>query len=161
MLPKASLVAMLFASVTTLAVYGLAEESAAPAHVMLAPDDVKWGEAPPMLPPGAKTAVLYGDPTKPGMFILRAKTPAGYKIPAHSHPNDETVTVISGTFMMGMGDKLDAKAAKQIPPGGFARMPAKSNHFAISQTETVIQVAAMGPLEFNYVDPKDDPRNAR
>ena len=161
MLPRASLSALLFALVTTLAVHGFAAEAAPAAHTMLTPDAVKWGEPPPMLPAGAKMAVLYGDPGKPGLFVIRAKTPAGYKIPAHSHPSDETVTVLSGTLMMGMGDKLDAKVAKPLPPGAFAMMPANTNHFAISKTATVIQVVAMGPLEFNYVDPKDDPRNAK
>lgn len=160
MLLRASLSAMLFTLVTTLAAYSFADEAAAPTHAMLTSDDVKWGAPPPMLPPGAQMAVLYGDPGKPGMFVIRAKTPAGYKIPAHSHPSDETVTVLSGTFLMGMGDKLDANVAKPLPAGAFAMMPAKTNHFAISKTDTVIQVVAMGPLEFTYVDPKDDPRNA-
>ena len=161
MLSRASLSALLLVWVTTLAVHGFADEAAAPAHTMLTSGDVKWGEPPPMLPPGAKMAVLYGDPAKPGLFVIRAKTPAGYKIPAHSHPSDETVTVLSGTLMMGMGDKLDAKVAKPLPAGAFAMMPARTNHFAISKTDTVIQVVAIGPLEFNYVDPRDDPRNAK
>ena len=161
MLLRATPSAMLFALVTTLAVHSFADEATAPAHTMLTSADVKWGAPPPMLPAGARMAVLYGDPGKPGLFVIRAKTPAGYRIPAHSHPSDETVTVLSGTLMMGMGDKLDAKRAKPLPAGAFAMMPANTNHFAISKTATVIQVVAMGPLEFNYVDPKDDPRNAK
>jgi len=148
------------AIVTLLAPPCFAADAATPVHVMLAPKDVKWGPAPPMLPPGSKSAVLYGDPTKPGLFIIRASLHGGYQIPAHSHPTDETVTVISGTFLMGMGDKLDPAKATPIPEGGFAMMPAGTNHFAIAKTAAVVQVTAMGPLEFNYVNPKDDPRNA-
>ena len=158
MLQKTS--ALLFAIVATLVAYGFAADATPPAHVMLAPDDVKWGPASPMLPPGSKSAVLYGDPAKPGLFIIRASLPGGYQIPAHSHPSDETVTVVSGTFLMGMGDKLDPAKAKPLPQGGFAMMPAGTNHFAIAKTAAVVQIAAMGPLQFNYVDPKDDPRNA-
>ena len=158
--PRANLSALLFAVVTTLAAYGFAADATAPAHVMLAPDDLKWGPGSPMLPPGSKSVVLYGDPAKPGLFIIRASLPGGYQIPAHSHPSDETVTVLSGMFLMGMGDKLDPTKATQLPEGGFAMMPAGVNHFAIAKTAAVVQVAAMGPLQFNYVNPKDDPRNA-
>src|SRR5262245_44126926 len=108
MLQKLSLSAMLFASVASLAARSLAGEAGAPAHTMLTSADVKWGPPPPMLPAGSEMAVLYGDPGKQGLFVIRAKMPAGYRIPAHSHPSDETVTVLSGTFMMGMGDKIDA-----------------------------------------------------
>jgi quercetin dioxygenase-like cupin family protein len=102
-------------------------------------------------------AVLYGDPSKDGMFVIRAKLPANYKIPAHSHPTDETVTVLTGTLMIGMGDKLVAANAKAFPAGSLIVAPAKANHFVLSKQPVVIQVAAMGPLRFNYVDPADDP----
>jgi quercetin dioxygenase-like cupin family protein len=140
-----------------LAAPGFADEAAAPTHIMVTPGDIKWGEGPPSLPHGFKMAVLYGDPGKAGLFILRGKVPAGYKIPAHSHPTDELVSVVSGTVMMGMGDKLDVKAAKSLPAGGFAVMPAKTNHFLISKTEAVVQVTSMGPFVVNYVNPEDDP----
>jgi quercetin dioxygenase-like cupin family protein len=139
---------------------GLADQPAPPTHTMLTPADIQWGEGPPSLPPGAKMAVVYGDPGKPGLFILRARMPANYKIPAHWHPTDETVTVLSGTIMMGMGDKLDAAKAKALPAGSSATMPAKNNHFAMTKKETVIQVTAMGPFEITYVNPDDDPRKA-
>jgi hypothetical protein len=58
------------------------------AHVVMAPSELQWGDAPRTLPPGAKVAVLAGDPTKPGLFILRLRLPANYKIPAHWHPTD-------------------------------------------------------------------------
>ncbi|MDB4970669.1 MAG: Cupin region [Myxococcales bacterium] len=140
----------------------LADEAAAPsaAHTMLTPDQIKWGEGPPSLPPGAKMAVLYGDPSKPAMFIMRAKLPAGYKIPAHWHPTDENITVLSGVFLMGMADKLDATKAKTYPSGSFINMPAKTHHFAMTGAETVIEIASMGPFEVNYINPAVDPRNA-
>src|SRR4051812_4185141 len=101
----------------------------APGHLMMTPADIKWGPAPPTMPAGAQMTVLYGDPAKSGaLFIVRLKTPANYKIPAHWHPTDENMTVLSGTFMMGMGDKLDPAAAKPYPPGSFLVAPAKTNH---------------------------------
>jgi len=136
-----------------------AEEGAA--HTMMAPADVKWGEVPPTLPRGAKMAVVYGDPGKAGaMFVLRLKMPAGYKVPPHWHPTDETISVVSGTALMGMGDKLDAKAAKPLSAGGFAVMPAKEHHYVIAKTETVVQVSSMGPFVVNYINPEDDPSKA-
>jgi quercetin dioxygenase-like cupin family protein len=69
--------------------------------------DLKWGPAPPIFAKGAQMAVLSGDPSKPGKFVIRLKVPAGYKFAAHHHPTDEYVTVITGDMSLGMGDKLD------------------------------------------------------
>ena len=102
-------------------------------------------------------AVLYGDPSKDGMFVIRAKLPANYRIPAHSHPTDEIVTVLSGTLMIGMGDKLVAANAKAFPAGSLIVAPAKANHFVLTKQPVVIQVSAMGPLQFNYVEPGGRP----
>lgn len=125
---------------------------------MLTPGDIKWGDAPPVFPKGAKMAVLYGDPAKAGeLFIVRLKVPAGYKIPAHWHPTDENVTVISGTFNMGMGDKLDPAKAKAFPAGSFAVAPAKVNHFAFTKQGAIVEVSAIGPFAMTYVNPADDP----
>ena len=125
---------------------------------MLTPSDIKWGDAPPVFPKGAKMAVLYGDPSKPGeLFIVRLKMPAGYKIPAHWHPTDENVTVISGTFSMGMGDKLDPAKSKAFPAGSFAVAPAKVNHFAFAKGAAIVEVSAIGPFAMTYVNPADDP----
>ena len=130
-----------------------------PAHIFL-PGDLKWGPAPAVLPAGAKLAVLAGDPGKSGLFIVRLKFPANYKIPAHWHPTDEHVTVVSGAFSAGMGDKLDETKMKTLPPGGFGTMPAKMNHFAMVKAETVIELTAMGPFQMTYVNPADDPTKA-
>lgn len=126
-------------------------------HVMLAPGDVKWGDAPPILPAGAKFAVLYGDPGKEGLYVVRLRLPAGYKIAAHWHPVDENVTVLSGSFAMGMGDKLDAAKTRAFPAGSFLVMPGKMNHFALAKGETTVEVAGMGPFTLTYVNPDDDP----
>jgi uncharacterized RmlC-like cupin family protein len=99
---------------------------------------------------------MYGDPSKPGLFIVRLKVPANYKIMPHSHPTDENVTIVSGSVAFGMGDKLDTKA-KAMPAGSFVSMPAKMHHFAFSTKESVVEVSAMGPFQIDYVDPKDDP----
>lgn len=88
-------------------------------------DTLQWGPAPPVLPEGAQIAVLSGDPGKRGPFTIRLKVPAGYKIPAHSHPTFEAVTVISGDFNIGMGDKLDEAKAKIMAAGSFVDLPAK------------------------------------
>src|SRR4026207_136635 len=94
-----------------------------PAHVMENPSAAKWGPAPPMLPPGAQIAVLAGDPTKPVPYTVRLKCPANYAIPAHSHPPDENVTVVSGELFIGMGTRLDRKSSMGLGVGGFALMP--------------------------------------
>jgi hypothetical protein len=121
----------------------------------------KWGPAPPLLPPGAQIAVLEGNPMAAAPYSVRLKFPANYDIPAHWHPTDENVTVVTGTFYMGMGDKLDRNAGQPLGPGGFAQAPAKVNHFAFTKgSEVTIVLHGIGPVEFNYVNPSDDPRNA-
>ena len=118
---------------------------------------IKWGPAPPGLPPGSQAAVLSGDPTKTGLFVMRAKLPAGYKVPPHWHPTDETVTVLSGDLTLGMGDKIDPKTAETLTAGGFIVAGAKMHHYATSKDGAVIQIAAEGPFMITYVNPADDP----
>jgi len=137
--------------------------SAAPAHDekdhhVVTPEDVKWVDAPPSLPPGAKIAVLEGDPTKEGHFVMRAKMPDGYRIMPHTHPKDERVTVLSGTLHMGMGEKFDEKATKPMAAGSYGRTGAGVKHFAYTKGETIIQVHGQGPWVVDYVNPADDPR---
>ncbi len=119
--------------------------------------DLKWGPAPAVFPKGAQMAVLSGDPGKEGIFVVRLKMPAGYEIPAHHHPTDEYVTVVSGDLSLGMGDKLDKKTSAHLAVGGFAEAPANMNHFAWSKSGAVVQIIAAGPFAMTYVDPKDDP----
>ena len=129
-----------------------------PAHVMENLGTAKWGPAPPMLPPGAQIAVLAGDPTKSGPYTVRLKFPANYDIPAHSHPGDENVVVVSGELFMGMGTRLDRKTGMGLGVGGYALMPANANHFAYTRSETTIVLYGVGPVDFKYVNPADDPR---
>jgi len=130
-------------------------------HIMVMPADIKWVDAPPSLPPGAKAAVIEGDPKAVGLFTMRIKLPADYMIKPHWHPADEHITVIEGSFYMGVGEKFDEKAAKEIPTGGFAVMLTGTRHYAFSKKECIIQLHGMGPWGINYVNPADDPRNKK
>jgi len=130
-------------------------------HVMFAAADLKWSDAPPSLPAGAKIAVLEGDPGKPGPFTIRLQMPAGYKIPPHTHPTAERITMISGTSSFGMGPKFDEAAGHEMAAGGFVIMPSGMEHFAWSKGGCVAQVHSTGPFEIKYVNPADDPRGAK
>ena len=102
-----------------------------------------------------------GDPSKEGLYALRLKVPKGYRIPPHTHPTQEVITVISGTINLGMGETADPAKAKALPAGTFYVMPPGMPHFAYFEEETIIQGNAIGPSVINYVNPADDPRNAK
>jgi quercetin dioxygenase-like cupin family protein len=118
-----------------------------------------WAPAPNFVPDGAQIAVLSGDPSKDGLYVVRLKLPAGYKVPAHNHPTTEMVTVISGDFNLGMGDKLDEEKGMRLTAGGYAEAPAKMNHYAWASSPTVVQIHGQGPFAITYVNPADDPRS--
>jgi quercetin dioxygenase-like cupin family protein len=122
------------------------------------PASIKWGPGPAALPKGAQAAVLSGDPAKEGMFTIRLKFPAGYKVAPHHHASDELVTVISGHVWRGMGDSFDTKKMVHMFPGAYAVMPKGMNHYVSTRTGAIVQVTAHGPFEVVYVNPKDDPR---
>ena len=143
-----------FVLVLTGATGALAEDMKMPVNA----SQVKWGPAPDALPKGAQIAVLSGDPTKDGLYVVRLKLPAGYKVAAHNHPTNEMLTVISGNFHLGMGDKLDEKKGMVLTAGGFAEAPAKMNHYAWTTSPTVVQIHGPGPFAITYVNPADDPR---
>src|SRR5206468_11791355 len=106
-------------------------------HVAIAPADIKWGPAPASLPAGAQMAVLDGDPGKAGMpFVIRGKFPDGYRIPPHWHPTDENVAVMSGTFLVGVGDTFNEKSMTTLAAGGYAHMPKRMHHYAMTKGET-------------------------
>lgn len=131
-------------------------------HITVTEKDLKWQPGPAAIPPGSQMAVLEGDPKVPDkLFTLRLKVPDGWQIPAHMHPADEHITVLQGSFDMGMGDKFDASKLTQYGPGSFMVMPAGHNHFAKARGETLIQLHAIGPWEIIYKNPADDPRKAR
>jgi hypothetical protein len=127
-------------------------------HIMVTPGNLTWADGPASLPPGAKMAVIEGDPQKVGLFTMRLKLPAGYKIAAHWHPADEHVTVIAGTFYMGLGNAFDNEKLRALPEGSFAVMAVKTTHFAMAKEEAVVQLHGMGPWGITYVNPADDPR---
>lgn len=107
-----------------------------------------------------RSVLISGDPSKEGPYVIRAKMPAGYRIPAHWHPTDENVTVVSGTVGMGLGDTLDPAKGHSLSAGDFMLVPAQAHHFLWSKTPSIIQVHGMGPFAMTYVNPSDDPRNA-
>ena len=131
------------------------------AHVQQNAAEAKWGPAPPMLPADAEIAVVSGDPGKPAPYVVRLKFPANYDIPAHSHPTEENVTVVSGSFFVDMGDKLDKTKSQALEVGDVASLPAGMNHYAFTKAPTTIVLFGQGPVEFKYVNPKDDPRNKK
>jgi quercetin dioxygenase-like cupin family protein len=123
--------------------------------------EITWQKGPPSLPKGAMIAVLEGNPNKEGPFVFRVKIPDGYRVPAHTHPKTERVTVISGTFNIGMGDKFDEKKTRPMPAGTFGHWPSGMKHFVWAKGETVLQFHGTGPWSIKYVNPDDDPRNEK
>ena len=119
---------------------------------------LKWVDAPPSLPKGAKVAVLYGDPSKAGQVVVRLKTPAGYRVPPHWHSQTENLTVISGALYLGMGDKMEPAQAHALKAGGFHYLPGKTHHYAFTRTPTVVQIHGEGPLDITYINPEDNPQ---
>lgn len=130
-------------------------------HMVVPADKVQYAAAPPILPPGAQLAVLDGNPAEKGTIVMRLKLPANYKIPAHWHSTDERITVLSGTFNVGMGDKLAVPGSQALTPGGFLYLPAKMHHFAWTSSPTVVQINLEGPFDLNYVDPNDNPQTKK
>ncbi|WP_274629400.1 cupin domain-containing protein [Arvimicrobium flavum] len=156
---------MKIASILAISCFGfcgiVSYASAENVHQMVTPGDVKWGPAPKMLPAGAQAAVLFGDPTKEGLFALRLKLPAGYAIAPHTHPADEVVTIISGATNLGMGKTADRSATKALPAGSFFALPPETPHFVFFDEETVLQVNTNGPWGLKYINPADDPQKSQ
>src|ERR1044071_7595202 len=125
------------------------------------PETIEWKAGPAAIPAGAKMAVLEGDPTKEGPFVVRFQFPEGYHIPPHTHPKTERVTVISGNLLLATGETLDRNSAKKLPAGSFGYWPAGMKHAGWSEGDTDIQLHGIGPWQINYVNPADDPRNAK
>jgi quercetin dioxygenase-like cupin family protein len=122
---------------------------------IVAPLDVKWRP----LRPGAEIAVVSGNPDAAGEpFVMRMRYTGAVRVPPHWHPTDEHITVLSGTFMLGMGERFDESSAAAIVAGGYALAPAKMPHFAWSTGDTVVQVHGIGPFAINYVNAADRPK---
>lgn len=149
---KTVVAALLLAAIPTAAF-------AADDHMAVQASALKWGPPPPGLPAGAQVAVVAGDPGKDGPYVVRANLPSGYRIAPHTHPTDENVTVLSGTFHIAMGDKFDAKKGDALKAGGFFTAQKGMQHYGWTTAPTIIQIHGMGPFAITYVDPADDPRN--
>ena len=135
--------------------------SAEDRHTVVPAQDVKWKPAPPALPAGAEVAVLYGDPAKKGLFVMRIKVPDGYRIPPHTHPREEVVTVLSGMMRLGTGETGDDAKAEALPAGSFFAISPGMTHYVKAVGETVVQLSTNGPWGITYVNPKDDPRKSQ
>jgi quercetin dioxygenase-like cupin family protein len=131
-----------------------ARPDVAPSHGIVTADGLKWE---PFVEP-SQMALVSGDPSQAGPFVLRIKSPAGTVIPAHWHPTDENLTVLEGKFAIGTGDAFDAGKLTVMQPGDFIQMPAKMHHFSKAATDTVVQIHGTGPFAVTFLNPKDDPR---
>ena len=146
-----SLVVLLVAAGAALA------QGTASQHVLVEGKELKWGAPPPIFEQSAKFTVVSGDPGKAGLYVVRLDMPAGYKIMPHWHPTDEHVTVLSGTFALGMGEKFEESKMKALQANGYALLPAEMRHYAMAKSRAVVQVHGMGPFQLTYVNPADDP----
>jgi quercetin dioxygenase-like cupin family protein len=123
------------------------------------PEDVEWKPFS-AFPASARFAVLIGEPTQAGPYVIRVKVPSGEKLMPHKHPEDRVYTVISGIFYIGLGAQFEGDKLKAFPPGSVIVLPGDTWHFHWAKSgEYVTQVTAIGPLGLEYRDAKDDPRN--
>jgi hypothetical protein len=144
-----------------LALVSVAVADTAPEHhVLTSSAALKWGPAPPALPPGAQMAVIDGDPAAKGLVTVRLKMPAGYQIAPHWHPTDEHITVLAGSLSIGMGDTLDKAHGNTLKVGGYAVAPATMHHYAWTKTGATVQLHLEGPFGITYVNPADDPSHS-
>lgn len=124
------------------------------------PDDIDWKPFP-AFPPSVRLAVVVGEPSLEGPYVIRVKVPHDVKLMPHVHPEDRVYTVLSGIFYIGLGDRFEADELQAYPPGSVIILPGNTPHFHWAKSgEYVSQVSANGPLGLHYVNPKDDPRNA-
>jgi hypothetical protein len=156
-------VCLLFGSSTFAQNKAPAKKAASPAMATVVPaGSEKWGDIPaaamvgtPAVDLGGKLqlAVIQGNPMQAGVpYTVRLSCTDGTKIAPHWHPTTENVTVIKGTFEIGMGSKWDPAALKDLPPGSFASAPARMRHFAMCKGDGIVQVHGLGPLVINFVE---------
>jgi quercetin dioxygenase-like cupin family protein len=123
------------------------------------PEDISW-EPFAAFPPSARLAVVVGQPSEPGPYVVRVKVPSGVKLMPHRHQEDRVYTVISGVFYIGRGDQFDADKLEAYPPGSVVVLPGGTAHFHWAKSgEYVTQVFAIGPISLTYLNPRDDPRS--
>jgi hypothetical protein len=133
-------------------------QTAAPGVMALTPSEMKWGAQGGLALPGMEQLKLVGDPAKPGPYTIRLKFPAGYKLAPHTHPDSREVTILSGTWYTGYGDKFDLATLKALPAGSFYTEPANVAHFVEVREPVIIQVSGTGPSGRKFVNPADNPK---
>jgi quercetin dioxygenase-like cupin family protein len=120
--------------------------------------DLQWTDIED-LPSGAQVAVLSGNPAEAGAFTARLRFPDDYRMPVHTHPAAETVTVVSGLAHMGRGETFDLSGdVTELRAGQSIDIAAGAPHFLHFVGETVIEVRSTGPFQVTYVNPAEDPR---
>jgi quercetin dioxygenase-like cupin family protein len=123
------------------------------------PEEIEWKPFA-AFPPSARLALVVGQPLQHGPYTIRVKVPNGVKLMPHRHPEDRVYTVISGMFYIGLGDHFDAEKLVAYPPGAVIILPGNTSHFHWAKSgDYVMQVTAIGPLGFEYINSEDDPRN--
>jgi quercetin dioxygenase-like cupin family protein len=123
------------------------------------PEDIHWKPFP-AFPASVRLAIVVGEPSQPGLYLIRVKAAAGAKLMPHRHPEDRIYTVISGVFYIGLGERFDGDKVKAYPPGAVIILPGDTWHFHFAKSgEYITQVTGIGPLGLEYRDAKDDPRS--
>ncbi len=145
MLARCLPIAAVAGTLLTSAVVGVFAQNSAPSPVSLTADEMKWSSQGSLALPGLEQVSLVGDPSKPGPYTIRLRFPAGYKLAAHTHPDPREVTILSGTWYTGYGDKYDPALLKALPAGSFYTEPANLPHFVEVRDAVVIQVSGVGP----------------
>lgn len=147
--------ASVVASAALMLVVGATQQSEL---VAIRPDQIKWINHPALMP-GNKRAVVYGDPTKPGLYATRLRSPEGMRILPHTHPEDRIYTVLSGTLYLGIGDAFNDAKLVGYPQGSVIFLPAKLSHYQYAKAGGYeIQITGVGPTDITYLNPADDPR---
>jgi len=123
------------------------------------PENVDWKPFA-AFPASVRLAVIVGQPSEPGPYLIRVKVPGGVTLMPHRHSEDRIYTVISGVFYIGLGEEFDPDKLEAYPPGAVIVLPGNMSHFHWAKSgEYISQVTAIGPLGLEYVNSKDDPRN--
>lgn len=130
-----------------------------PTPIFIEPDQLNWGEIPAF--PGALCAILTGNPSKEGFYLLRLKLPANYKVAPNWQTKTIFVTVISGSYHIGVGDKFDLQQGKTLGTLSSVVIPSKSHLYFWTTQEAVLQIHGLGPWDIHFIDPAQDPRKAR
>ena len=137
---------------------GASAQQGAPAVMALTPNEMTWGPQGGLALPGLQQVNLVGDPAKPGPYTIRLKFPAGFKVAPHTHPDSREVTILSGTYQTGYGEKFDPAGLKTLPAGSFYTEPANVPHYIEIKEDAVLQVSGIGPSGRKFVNPPDNPK---